>query len=41
MDFGVFNLLQHRDRATSPHQVIAEALEHTRLAEELDYSRVW
>ena len=41
MDFGVFNLLQHRDRATSPHQVIAEALEHTRLAEELGYSRVW
>ena len=41
MDFGVFNLLQHRDRSTSPHQVIAEALEHTRLAEELGYSRVW
>ncbi|MDE0941485.1 MAG: LLM class flavin-dependent oxidoreductase [Alphaproteobacteria bacterium] len=41
MDFGLFNLLQHRDRATSPHQVIAEALEHTRLAEELGYSRVW
>jgi alkanesulfonate monooxygenase SsuD/methylene tetrahydromethanopterin reductase-like flavin-dependent oxidoreductase (luciferase family) len=41
MDFGVFNLLQHRDRATSPHQVIAEALEHTKLAEDLGYSRVW
>jgi len=41
MDFGVFNLLQHRDRSTSPHQVIAEALEHTQLAEELGFSRVW
>ena len=41
MDFGIFNLLQHRDRSTSPHQVIGEALEHTRLAEELGFSRVW
>ena len=41
MDFGVFNLLQHRDRAKSPHEVIAEALEHTRLADELGFSRVW
>ncbi len=41
MDFGVFNLLQHRDRATSPHQILAEALEHTRKAEELGFSRVW
>ncbi len=41
MDFGVFNLLQHRDRAKSPHEVIAEALAHTRLAEELGFSRVW
>ena len=41
MDFGVFNLLQHRDRAKSPHDVIAEALAHTRLAEELGFSRVW
>ena len=31
MDFGVFNLLQHRDRSKSPHQVIEEALSHTRL----------
>jgi alkanesulfonate monooxygenase SsuD/methylene tetrahydromethanopterin reductase-like flavin-dependent oxidoreductase (luciferase family) len=41
MDFGVFNLLQHRDRSISPHQVIAEALEHVQLAEELGFSRVW
>jgi alkanesulfonate monooxygenase SsuD/methylene tetrahydromethanopterin reductase-like flavin-dependent oxidoreductase (luciferase family) len=41
MDFGVFNLLQHRDRTTSPQQVIEEALAHTRLAEELGFSRVW
>ena len=41
MDFGVFNLLQHRDRSTSPRQVLEEALEHTRLAEDLGFSRVW
>ena len=41
MDFGVFNLLQHRDRSRSPHEILAEALEHTRLAEELGFSRVW
>ncbi|MDA1098419.1 MAG: LLM class flavin-dependent oxidoreductase [Proteobacteria bacterium] len=41
MDFGVFNLLQHRDRTKPPHEVIAEALAHTRLAEELGFSRVW
>ena len=41
MDFGVFNLLQHRDRSKSPHDVIEEALAHTRLAEELGFSRVW
>lgn len=41
MDFGVFNLLQHRDRAKSPHEVIAEALAHIQLAEELGFSRVW
>ncbi|MDA1308917.1 MAG: LLM class flavin-dependent oxidoreductase [Proteobacteria bacterium] len=41
MDFGIFNLLQHRDRAKPPHAVIAEALEHTQLAEELGFSRAW
>ena len=41
MDFGIFNLLQHRDRSTSPHAVLAEALEHTSLAEELGFSRAW
>jgi len=41
MDFGVFNLLQHRDRSKSPHEVIEDALAHTRLAEELGFSRVW
>jgi len=41
MDFGVFNLLQHRDRAKSPHDVLAEALEHVKLAEQLGFSRVW
>lgn len=41
MDFGVFNLLQHRDRAIPPQQVIEEAMEHVRLAEELGFGRVW
>jgi alkanesulfonate monooxygenase SsuD/methylene tetrahydromethanopterin reductase-like flavin-dependent oxidoreductase (luciferase family) len=41
MDFGVFNLLQHRDRSQSPHQVIEETLAHIQLAEELGFSRVW
>lgn len=41
MDFGAFNLLQHRDRSRSPHEILAEALEHTQLAEELGFSRVW
>ncbi len=41
MDFGVFNLLQHRDRSKSPQLVIEEALAHTRLAEELGFGRVW
>ena len=41
MDFGVFNLLQHRHRSKPPQRVIEEALEHTRLAEELGFSRVW
>ncbi len=41
MDFGIFNLLQHRDRSKPPQEVIEEALEHTRLAEEMGFSRVW
>ncbi len=41
MDFGVFNLLQHRNRSLTAHQVISEAMDHVRLAEELGFSRVW
>ena len=41
MDFGLFNLLQHRDRSKTSHNLIQEALEHTRKAEELGFSRVW
>jgi alkanesulfonate monooxygenase SsuD/methylene tetrahydromethanopterin reductase-like flavin-dependent oxidoreductase (luciferase family) len=41
MDFGIFNLLQHRDRSKPPTEVIAEALEHIQLAEELGFSRAW
>jgi alkanesulfonate monooxygenase SsuD/methylene tetrahydromethanopterin reductase-like flavin-dependent oxidoreductase (luciferase family) len=41
MDFGVFNLLQHRERSKPPQEIITEALEHCRLAEELGFSRIW
>jgi alkanesulfonate monooxygenase SsuD/methylene tetrahydromethanopterin reductase-like flavin-dependent oxidoreductase (luciferase family) len=41
MDFGLFNLLQHRDRSKTSQDLINEALEHTRAAEELGFSRVW
>lgn len=41
MDFGIFNLLQHRDRSKPPQEVIAEALEHVQLAETLGFSRAW
>ena len=41
MDFGIFNLLQHRDRSKPPQEVIAEALEHVQLAEQLGFSRAW
>ncbi|MEX2617221.1 MAG: LLM class flavin-dependent oxidoreductase [Alphaproteobacteria bacterium] len=41
MDFGIFNLLQHRDRNTTPHRILAEAMEHTRLADEMGFSRAW
>ncbi|MFT5172809.1 MAG: alkanesulfonate monooxygenase SsuD [Gammaproteobacteria bacterium] len=41
MDFGIFNLLQHRDRSKPPQEVIAEALQHVQLAEQLGFSRAW
>ena len=41
MDFGLFNLLQHRDRSKNSNDLIQEALDHTRKAEELGFSRVW
>ena len=41
MDFGVFNLLQHRRRDKAPHEILRESMEHTVLAEELGFSRAW
>jgi alkanesulfonate monooxygenase SsuD/methylene tetrahydromethanopterin reductase-like flavin-dependent oxidoreductase (luciferase family) len=41
MDFGIFNLLQHRNRSKSPQEIIAEALEHVQLADALGFSRAW
>ena len=41
MDFGVFNLLQHRNRDKAPHEILQESMEHTVLAEQLGFSRAW
>lgn len=41
MDFGVFNVLQHRDASKTSRDILDEAMEHTRIAEELGFSRVW
>ncbi len=41
MDFGIFNVLQQRDRAKTSDQVIAEAVEMTRLAEQLGFAHAW
>lgn len=41
MDFGVFNVLQQRHRDKTSKNVLDEAMEHTRLAETLGFSRVW
>lgn len=41
MDFGLFNLLQHRDRSKTSRDLINEALDHTCAAEDLGFSRVW
>ena len=41
MEFGIFNVLQQRDRAKSSGQVIAEAIEQTKRAEELGFATAW
>ena len=41
MDFGIFNLMQQRDASTSSAQLINEAIAHTKIAEELGFTRAW
>lgn len=41
MDFGVFNVLQQRHREMTSAAVLKEAIEHSRAADDLGFSRVW
>lgn len=41
MDFGVFNVLQQRQRTKTSAQVMDDALAQVRHAEDLGFSRVW
>jgi alkanesulfonate monooxygenase SsuD/methylene tetrahydromethanopterin reductase-like flavin-dependent oxidoreductase (luciferase family) len=41
MEFGVFNLMQQRRLTKPAHQIIAETVEQTRLADELGYATAW
>jgi len=41
MDWGCFNVMQQRHRSKPPAQVFAEALEQTRVAEQLGFARSW
>ncbi|MFN4087584.1 MAG: LLM class flavin-dependent oxidoreductase [Alphaproteobacteria bacterium] len=41
MDFGIFNLTQHRDRGQTSKEVIDTALEETVHADRLDFGRAW
>ena len=41
MEFALFNVLQQRARDKSSGQVLAEAVEHTRIAEQLGFAAAW
>lgn len=41
MQFGIFNVMQQRQREKSSHQILMEAVEQTKVAEELDFSTNW
>lgn len=41
MDFGIFNLLQQRNQALPSHEIIANTVELTRLADELGFGASW
>ncbi len=41
MQFGIFNVMQQRQREKSSHQILTEAVEQTKVAEELGFSTNW
>ena len=41
MDFGIFNVMQQRHRAKPSQQILEEAVEQTRVAEQLGFSTNW
>ena len=41
MDFGVFSLINRRDAAQAPRELIADAAEQVRLADRLGFSTAW
>jgi alkanesulfonate monooxygenase SsuD/methylene tetrahydromethanopterin reductase-like flavin-dependent oxidoreductase (luciferase family) len=41
MDFGIFNLLQQRKQDKPAHQIIADTVEMTKLADELGFGASW
>jgi alkanesulfonate monooxygenase SsuD/methylene tetrahydromethanopterin reductase-like flavin-dependent oxidoreductase (luciferase family) len=41
MDFGLFNILQQRDRAKDSRAIINESIEQTRAAERLGFAHAW
>lgn len=41
MDFGIFLLVQHRDQAKTSGQIIKEAVEQVKLADQLGFSAAW
>ena len=41
MDFGIFLLVQHRDTSKTSGQIIKEAIEQVKLADQLGFSSAW
>ena len=41
MQFGIFNVMQQRNREKPSHQILMEAVEQTKVAEELGFSTNW
>ena len=41
MDFGIFMLMQQRNKHKTSHQVLRDAVEQTRLADEAGFGGAW